>query len=118
MTTFDTSEKKVALALTYFKQGTQAGDWASDGITTALAATPINYGSWDDFRDAFKAQFIPPETQTEAIKKVHNLPQKNWEFNEWYQEWSRFARHTNIDKATNMYAFRQALTPALHNKIL
>jgi len=54
-TTFDTNTKKVSSALTYFKQGTQAGDWASDHIATILAGNPVNYGTWDNFRDAFKA---------------------------------------------------------------
>ena len=117
-TTYDTDPKKVSSALTYFKQGTQAGDWASDRIATALAANPADYGTWQAFKDAFKAQFIPPETQIEAIKRVHNTPQKNREFNEWYQEWSKYARRANIDDATKMYAFRSALNAALHNKIL
>ena len=117
-TTYDTDPKKVSSALTYFKQGTQARDWASDRIAIALAANPADYGTWQAFKDAFKAQFIPPETQIEAIKKVHNTPQKNREFNEWYQEWSKYARRANIDDATKMYAFRSALNTALHNKIL
>jgi len=117
-TTFNTYEKKVASALTYFQQGTQAEEWASDCIATTLAATPIAYGMWQAFKDAFKAQFIPPETQIEAIMKVHDTPQKNREFNEWFQEWSGYARRANIDNATNMYAFRTALNPALHNKLL
>jgi len=44
-TTFNTNAKKVSSALTYFKQGTQAGDWASDHITTILAGNPVNYGT-------------------------------------------------------------------------
>jgi len=82
-TTFDTNAKKVLLALTYFKQGTQAEDWASDHIATILAGNPVNYGMWQDFRDAFKAQFIPLETQNEAIQSIHNTPQRNWEFGKW-----------------------------------
>jgi len=117
-TTFDTNTKKVSSALTYFKQGTQAGDWASDHIATILAGNLVNYGSWDDFRDAFKAQFIPPETQNEAIQNIHNTPQRNREFGKWYQEWSRYARRANVDEATKMYAFRRALDTALHNKLL
>jgi len=117
-TTFDTNMKKVSSALTYFKQGTQAGDWASDHITTILARNPVNYRTWDNFRDAFKAQFIPPETQNEAIQNIHNTPQRNQEFSEWYQEWSRYARRANVDEATKMYAFRRALDTALHNKLL
>jgi len=117
-TTFDTDAKKVSSALTYFKQGTQAGDWASDHITTILAGNPVDYGTWDDFQDAFKAQFIPPETQNEAIQNIHNTPQRNREFGEWYQEWSQYARRANVDEATKMYAFRRALDMALHNKLL
>ena len=114
--TFNTSAKKVAAALTYFKQGTQGGDWASDVIAEALPTN--NYGSWTDFKAAFKAQFVPPETQVEAIQKVHTTPQKNREFNEWYQEWSTYARQANINEATKIYAFQSALNQALHNKIL
>jgi len=117
-TTFDTNAKKVSSALTYFKQGTQAGDWASDHIATILSGNPVNYGTWDDFRDAFREQFIPPETQNEAIQNIHNTPQRNWEFGEWYQEWSRYARRANVDEATKMYAFCRALDTALHNKLL
>jgi len=117
-TTFDTNAKKVLSALTYFKQGTQAGDWASNHIATILARNPVNYGTWDDFRDAFKAQFIPPETQNEVIQNIHNTPQRNREFGEWYQEWSRYARQANVDEATKMYAFCRALDTALHNKLL
>jgi len=117
-TTFDMDKKKIASALTYFKQGTQAGDWASDHITITLATNPTDYGTWQAFKDTFKAQFIPLETQVEAIKRVHTTPQQNREFNEWYQEWSKYARRANIDDATKMYAFRSALNTALHNKIL
>jgi len=117
-TTFDTDAKKVLSALTYFKQGTQAEDWASNHIATILAGNPVNYGTWQDFRDAFKSQFIPPEMQNEAIQNIHNTPQRNWEFGEWYQEWSRYARQANVDEATKMYAFYRALDTALHNKLL
>jgi len=117
-TTSDTDAKKVSSALTYFRQGTQARDWASDHIATILAGNPVDYRTWDDFRDAFKAQFIPPEMQNEAIQNIHNTPQRNREFGEWYQEWSRYARRANVDEATKMYAFRRALDTALHNKLL
>jgi len=106
------------MRLQHFKQGTQAGDWASDHIATILAGNPVNYGTWQDFRDAFKAQFIPPEMQNEAIQNIHNTLQRNQEFSEWYQEWSRYARRANVDEATKMYAFCRALDTALHNKLL
>jgi hypothetical protein len=58
---------KVAAALTHFKMGTSAGDWASDCLATALGATPINYSTWANFKNKFKEQFIPPQTQVESI---------------------------------------------------
>jgi len=116
--TFDTDEKKVLSALTYFKQGTQAGDWASNHISTILAANPVNYRTWQAFKDAFKEQFIPPETQNEAIQNIYNTSQRNREFGKWYQEWSKYARRANVDNATKIYAFCRALDTALHNKLL
>jgi len=29
-------------------------------MAVAIAAQPTNYGMWQAFKDAFKAQFIPP----------------------------------------------------------
>jgi hypothetical protein len=74
---FDTKAKKIGTALTYFKLRTQAGEWASDHIAAATAGANVTYGTWVDFKDAFKAQFIPPETQQDAIIKIHNLPMGN-----------------------------------------
>ena len=42
----------------------------------------------------------------------------NREFNNFYQEWSTHASRSGVDNHTKMYAFRQALPQALHNKIL
>jgi hypothetical protein len=36
--------QKVTAALTHFKMGTSARDWASNHLATTLVATPINYG--------------------------------------------------------------------------
>jgi len=115
---FNTDDKKISSALTYFKAGTQAGEWASDRMAIALAKNPVSYGNWAHFKDAFKEQFVPPQTQIEAIQKMHSLHQRNREFNEWYQEWSQYARRTGVDEITKMFAFRNALNAALANKLL
>jgi len=115
---YTTESRKVAAALTHFKLGTSAGDWASDQLSTALAATPVNYGTWAAFKTAFERQFIPPQTQVEAIQKIHNLPMGNREFNEWYQEWSMHAQRANMDEQTKMFAFRKVLNQSLHSKIV
>jgi len=115
--TFNTDHKKVASALTYFKQDTQAGEWASDRMATAIAAQPTNYGTWQAFKDAFKVQFIPPQTELEALSKLHATPQENREFNEWYQEWSQHACRANVGQNTLMFTFRNTLNGAINNQI-
>jgi len=114
---FNTNHKKVVSALTYFKQDTLAGEWASDRMATAIAAQPTNYGMWQAFKDAFKAQFIPPQTELEVLSKLHATPQGSREFNEWYQEWSQHAHHANVDENTKMFTFHNALNGAISNKI-
>jgi hypothetical protein len=115
---YDNEDKKISAALTHFKLGTQAGEWASDQMATALAAAPQTYGTWATFKNDFKAQFILPQTQLDAITKIHNLPMGGKEFNVWYQEWSQHARRSQIDEATKMYAFRKNLNLSLHQKII
>jgi len=115
--TFNTDHKKVASALTYFKQDTQAGKWASDQMAVAIVAQPTNYGMWQAFKDAFKTQFIPPQTELEALSKLHATPQGSREFNKWYQEWSQHACRANVDDNTKMFTFCNALNGAISNKI-
>jgi hypothetical protein len=43
---FNTDGKKISSALTYFKIGTSAGEWAQDLQKKALAHTPISFGTW------------------------------------------------------------------------
>jgi hypothetical protein len=91
---YDNEDKKILAALTYFKLRTQAREWASDRMATALAAAPQTYGTWANFKADFKAQFIPPQTQLDAITKIHNLPMGGKEFNVWFQEWSQYKRRS------------------------
>jgi hypothetical protein len=86
---YDNEDKKILAALTHFKLGTQAGEWASNRMATALAAAPQTYRMWATFKADFKAQFIPPQMQLDAITKIHNLPMGGKEFKVWYQEWSQ-----------------------------
>jgi hypothetical protein len=39
-------------------------------------------------------------------------------FNDWYQEWSNYAKRANVDEKTQMYAFRRNLPHPLHQKLL
>ena len=112
---YPTEGNRVAAALTHFKAGTTAGAWASDRVATALTT---NYGTWNDFRDDFKRQFIPVQTTLEAIQKMHNYPMGNQKFNDWYLIWSQYARRTGTDAETKMFAFRSNLNRGLHQKVL
>ena len=49
---------------------------------------------------------------------MHSLCMGTWEFNDWFQEWSAYCRHANVDEGTKMYAFCQALNQALNQKLV
>ena len=115
---YATEGRRVAAALTHFKRDSPAGEWARDRSTAARNANPLNYGTWADFIDDFKAHFVPAETQLEAGAMMHNYPQGNRPFNEWYQTWYTHASRAGVDEQTKMFAFRRNLNQALHNKLL
>jgi hypothetical protein len=117
-TTFDTDEKKVSSALTYFKIGTPAGEWACDRQSVALSATPPDFGMWADFQTLFKAHFVPAHTELEATQYLHTNKMGNCPFNEWYQEWSTQAERSHLNAHTKMFCFRKAIPIPLHQKIL
>ena len=115
---FTTDNKKISTALTYFKIGTPAGDWAQDKQKTALTATPISFGTWADFRASFDKHFIPAHTKLDATNAMYTSRMGNRPFSEWYQEWSTHAARSRANEETMMYAFRQAIPTALHAKIV
>ena len=110
--------QKVSSALTYFKISTPGGNWASDQIQMALTTNPVTYGTWNQFKDAFEKQFIPPATQIEAIQKMHDNQMGTNSFATWFQDWSTQARRTGVDKTTKMWAFRRNLPAGLQAKLL
>src|SRR6266702_4022292 len=57
---FDTDDKKISTALTYFKVGTPAGQWAQDKQKAALnpvGGGTITFGAWNDFKMTFQEHF-------------------------------------------------------------
>jgi hypothetical protein len=72
-TTYNTDEKKVTAALTFFKVGTTAGAWAQERHKTTFASNPPNFGTWNDFKAAFADHFIPAESVLESTQQMHNL---------------------------------------------
>jgi hypothetical protein len=117
-TTFDTDKKKVSSALTYFKIGTPAGEWACNRQSAALSATPPDFGTWANFQTLFKAHFVPAHTELEATQYLHTNKMGNRPFNEWYQEWSTQAERSHLNAHTKMFCFRKAIPIPLHQKIL
>jgi hypothetical protein len=115
---FPADNDKIAAALTHFKIGTPAGEWARAKQEAALSATPEDFGTWDDFTKNFKAQFVPVETKMSSTNSMHTLRMGGRPFQEWYQEWSNHATRSGANEETKMYAFRQNLPLALHQKIL
>ena len=115
---FADESRRVSAALTHFKSGTPAGEWAQDRANAALAVTPIDFGTWADFLDAFTKHFIPVDSQLESSVHMHNMRQGNKTFNEWYQQWYTHAARAGVDERTKMFAFRRNLNQALHTKII
>src|SRR5882757_232272 len=110
--------KWVSAALTHFKIGTPAGDWAQDKQKTALAATPIDFGTWAAFGADFKKHFIPAHSALEATNAMYTSRMGTRPFNEWYQDWSTYATRSGANEETKMFAFRKAIPGALHQKIM
>jgi hypothetical protein len=115
---YSSTSKQIASALTHFKLGTPAGEWAKDRQQTALANSPPDFGSWQAFQDTFKAHFIPVDAKLLSTQLLHTLRMNNKPFSEWYQEWSTHANRSGANEETKMYAFRQNIPAALHQKIL
>ena len=59
---FVDDNRKITTALTYFKVGTPTREWARDKQKTALAANPINFGSWRNFQKSYDTHFVPAES--------------------------------------------------------
>lgn len=115
---YPTESDRIAAALTHFKLGSTAGEWAKDLQKTALALTTPDFGTWDQFKAAFKAHFIPVDSTLMSTQAMHSLRMGNRPFSEWYQEWSTHASRSGANEETKMFCFRQNLPNALHQKIL
>jgi len=115
---YSTTSRQIASALTHFKLGTPAGEWAKDRQQTALANNPPDFGTWEDFHDAFKAHFIPVDQKLLSTQLLHTLKMNNKPFSDWYQEWSTHANRSGANEETKMYTFRQNIPGALHQKII
>ncbi len=111
-------QKKISSTLTYFKISMMAREWAQDRQKIALAAMPINFGTWADFKATFKKHFILEYTKLEATNAMYMSKMGGRPFNEWYQEWSTYASCSRANEETKMFAFRKALPQALHQKII
>jgi hypothetical protein len=79
---FTTEGLCIAATLSHFKLSTEAGDWASECMEAALALNPIDYSTWQNFKDAFAKQFIPPQIKAEAISKMYTTAMGSRPFNE------------------------------------
>jgi hypothetical protein len=115
---FTDVNKRVAAALTHFKVGTPAGEWASDRMAAAMAAQPRTYGTWDALREAFQKHFIPAQARLESTQKMYSTQMGQREFSDWYREWNTYATRANVDEFSKMFAFRNALNRSLHDKIV
>ncbi len=120
-TIFNMEDKKISTALTYFKVGTPAGQWAQDEQKAALNPVgrgTITFGAWNDFKMTFQEHFIPTHTALEATNLMYTLKMGNRTFNDWYQEWSTHTTWSGMNDAMQMYAFQQVIPGALLGKLM
>ena len=116
-TRFSDENTKIATALTYFKVGTPAREWARDKQKAALALNPRDFGRWRAFKKEFQDHFVPAQSQLEAVQAMHNVHMiEGQPFNHWYQEWSSYAARSGANENTKMYTFRRAIPYNLHRK--
>ena len=115
---YTNESKRVSAALTHFKIGTPAGDWAQDRQKTVLAQAVPSFGTWATFKADFAKHFIPSYSALEATNDMYTNRMGNRPFNEWYQEWSTSAKRSGANEETMMYAFRKAIPAALHQKLM
>jgi hypothetical protein len=113
-----TKSRKVASALMHFQIDTYAGDWAHEKMAAGLAHTPINFGTWNGFKDAFKATFFPVEAHIEAANAMFTTKMGDCPFLEWYQEWSSHASRAEANEITKIHAFKSVIPGDLHNKLI
>src|SRR5882762_8920736 len=115
---FATENKKVSSALTHFRIGTAASEWAQDRQKAALSQTPPDFGLWADFKTAFDKHFIPVITTDLTQQNMFDLKQGARRFNDWYQEWSTFATRSGANDDTKIFAFKHNLNNGIHQKLL
>jgi hypothetical protein len=113
-----TESRKVASALMHFQIDTYAGDWAHEKMAAGLAHTPINFGTWNGFKDAFQATFFTVEAHIEAANAMFTTKMGDRPFLEWYQEWSSHASRADANEITKIHAFKSVIPGALHNKLI
>jgi hypothetical protein len=113
-----TESRKVASALMHFQINTYAGDWAHEKMAAGLALTPINFRTWNGFKDAFQATFFPVEAHIEAANAMFTTKMGDRPFLEWYQEWSSYASQADANEITKIHAFKSVIPGALHDKLI
>jgi len=113
-----TESRKVASALMHFQIHPYAGDWAHEKMAAGLALTPINFRTWNGFKDAFQATFFPVEAHIEAANAMFTTKMGNRPFLEWYQVWSSHASRADANEITKIHTFKSVIPGALHDKLI
>jgi hypothetical protein len=70
---YDDNEKKILYALSFFKEGTEAGAWSSEFIAEAEKKDPIDLGTWNNFVASLKEAFEPYDAPADALESLKAL---------------------------------------------
>jgi hypothetical protein len=74
---YSDENKCVAVALTHFKLGSTAAEWAKDRQKAALTLSPPDFGTWNELKDTFKTHFIPVDSKLLSTQSMHSLQMEN-----------------------------------------
>jgi Ty3 transposon capsid-like protein len=70
---YDDDKKKILYALSFFKEGTEAGAWSSEFITDAEKKEPIDLGTWNNFVASLKEAFELYDAPADALESLKAL---------------------------------------------
>ena len=91
---YPSNEVKIQHALSYFT-GSKASTWAQQFINKALKRTPIDYGTWANFKDEVKKRFVTTDPQGRAHFRITTIQQDKG-IDEYNAQFNVLAAEANV----------------------
>jgi Retrotransposon gag protein len=114
---YDTNDKKIIFAISFMKGGTAVG-WSKLFVNTAIAATPVAFGTWTVFKILVKSAFSLVDTEGKACTNIKHLKQGSGPVDDYIAQFQILAGKCRItnDKSLIKY-FMDGLNAKLLEKV-